>query len=419
MTHDHPELSGLLALCLLGSALPAGCASRAPRAGEASAGTAGFDAPSTAFGGSSSATSGSGPAGHGLPISLGGAGPSNSGGNGPISPGAECAKGTAVAEPIPSVLQLVVDISGSMNWVPGADEEPMNGEQSKWDVTREALKAAVADLPASTAIGLSLFPNNPRFGECIRNRVEVPIDLLGAVGSVQRARFGEALDEVDPGDGTPTHAAFLFGAQTVAASSLPGKKFVLLITDGVPTWTVDCGGNGGEPVDNAELIAAVGETFAQGGISTFVIGSPGSEDARADLSQMASQGGTARSGCSDAGPNFCHLDMTSAPDFAAALAQGLADVAGVLGTCEYAVPSAPPGLEVDPRLVNVLFTRGDGTQTSIPKDAVGDCASGWKYDSEAAPTKITLCGSDCTAVEADTLSSIDILFGCSTETNVK
>jgi hypothetical protein len=167
------------------------------------------------------------------------------------------------------------------------------------------------------------------------------------------------------------------------------------------------------------LIAEVDGAFKDAtSVSTFVIGSPGSEDARGDLSQMASKGGTAKAGCSDAGPTYCHLDMTTATDFAEALSAGLAEVAGQIGTCEYAVPSAPAGLELDPSLVNVLYTKGDGSQVSIPQDAKGDCSSGWQYDDPTAPTKITLCGTDCSTVQADQSAKIDVIFGCKTETNV-
>jgi hypothetical protein len=171
-------------------------------------------------------------------------------------------------------------------------------------------------------------------------------------------------------------------------------------------------------VENGPLIQAVASAHDSDAISTFVIGSPGSEPARGDLSQMASKGGTARPGCSDTGPEYCHLDMTSATDFAAALASGLAEVAGAIGTCEYTVPPAPAGLELDTMLVNVRFTKGDGTQSLIGQDAVGDCASGWQYDNPMNPTKITLCGSDCDAVKADQGAKIDVIFGCRTETTV-
>jgi hypothetical protein len=338
-----------------------------------------------------------------------------------ITPGSECAKGTAAADAIPAVVQMVIDTSGSMRWGADGDEFPDFGE-SKWEITGTALIDAVKKLPASVAVGLNFYPNgaSEQGKECINNEIGLPIALLGEANSRQRRNFENAVGFAFPNGGTPTHAAFEFGAKTVKASTLNGKKFVLLITDGVPTYRLDCSGDGETGVENAPLIAAVKAVHDADGISTFVIGSPGSDDARGDLSQMASVGGTAKPGCSDSGqPEYCHLDMTDAgKDFAAALAAGLAEVAGAIGTCEYAVPPPPKGFELDTSLVNVLYTKGDGSQSSIPQDAKGDCASGWQYDDPAAPTKITLCGSDCEAIKADQGAKIDVIFGCKTETNV-
>jgi hypothetical protein len=110
--------------------------------------------------------------------------------------------------------------------------------------------------------------------------------------------------------------------------------------------------------------------------------------------------------------------MTSAPDFGAALSAGLADIAGQIGMCEYAVPPPPAGETIDPLLVNVLLTGADGTQATIPQDAEGKCLSGWQYDNNDNPTKITLCGSDCERVKSDQGAKIDVIFGCVRETNV-
>jgi hypothetical protein len=334
----------------------------------------------------------------------------------PITRDAACADGTGVGDAIPAVVEMVIDISGSMDWGADGNRTPRRG-MSKWDISSVALKDAVTKLPASIAVGINFYPHNPQGDACIRNRIALPIALLGANNSVQRRAFNAAIDAANPAGGTPTHAAFKFGAETVAASTLAGRKFVLLITDGVPTYSLDCSGDGKAAVDNQPLIDEVA-TAAMGAVSTFVIGSPGSEDARADLSKMATNGGTAKAGCSDAGPSYCHLDMTTAADFGAALSAGLADVAGQIGTCEFTVPPAPAGKTLDPNLVNVIYTRADGTESSIPQDAKGDCASGWMYDNAQNPTKITLCGVDCDAVKADGGAKIDVIFGCTTETNI-
>lgn len=335
-----------------------------------------------------------------------------------ITPDEACAEGSATADAIPAVVQMVVDTSGSMDWVPGTEMRARNGQQSKWDITSQALKDAVAKLPSSVAVGLNFYPNTGNDMPCINNRIALPIALLGAANSTQRRNFNRAVDNAGPQGGTPTHAAFRFGEAAVSDSMLAGQKFVLLITDGIPTRTLECMGDGKNAVDSAPLIAEVGADLAKDGVKTFVIGSPGSEDARTDLSKVATAGGTATAGCSDAGPNYCHLDMTTAPDFAAALAAGLAQISGQISTCEYTVPPAPPGKDLDPTRVNVLYTHGDGKQSSIPQDATGMCASGWQYDNPAAPTKITLCGTDCDAVKGDMGAKIDVIFGCTTETNV-
>jgi len=336
-----------------------------------------------------------------------------------ITPDAACATGSGAADAIPAVVEMVIDISGSMLESPVAGMRRPARNMTKWAITAAALKDAVTKLPASIAVGVNFFPNNPQRGSCINNHIDVPIALLGAANSPQRRAFNTAIDGARPADGTPTHDAFKFGSETVAASKLAGRKFVLLITDGKPTYSLMCMGDGMTGVDAQPLIDAVGAAFkANPSISTFVIGSPGSEDARGDLSKMATNGGTAKAGCSDAGPAYCHLDMTTATDFGTALSAGLADIAGQIGTCEFTVPPPPAGKNLDPSQVNVLYTHGDGKQSSIPQDATGMCMSGWQYDNPASPTKITLCGTDCDAVKADQGAKIDVLFGCTTQTNV-
>lgn len=333
----------------------------------------------------------------------------------PITPADACADGTGTADAIPAVVQMVVDTSGSMDWVPGTEMRARNGQMSKWDITSAALKDAVAKLPASVAVGLNFYPNTGNDMPCINNRIALAIGLLGAANSGQRRNFNRAVDAAGPQGGTPTHAAYRFGEAAVAGSMLTGQKFVLLITDGIPTRTLDCMGDGKTAVDSGPLITEVGEDLAKNGVKTFVIGSPGSEDARTDLSKMASAGGTATPGCSDNGPNYCHLDMTTAKDFAAALAEGLAQIAGQISTCEFTIPPPPPGKTLDTGRVNVNYTHGDGKQSTILHDSTGMCAAGWKYDDDTAPTKIVLCGSDCDVVKADQGAKVDVIFGCQTE----
>lgn len=87
--------------------------------------------------------------------------------------------------------------------------------------------------------------------------------------------------------------------------------------------------------------------------------------------------------------------------------------------CEFNIPAPPMGETLDPNRVNVVFTDGNGNQTSIlqvPNQA--SCSStngGWYYDVPSAPTKVLLCPASCTVVQADDMGKVDVLFGCATE----
>ncbi|MEO8183619.1 MAG: vWA domain-containing protein [Deltaproteobacteria bacterium] len=220
------------------------------------------------------------------------------------------------------LIQFVVDTSGSMNWVAGTERVPMSDEQSKWKITQPALAAAIAGLPDDVVVGLTYYPNtSQQSAECYRPEVGAALAPLSAE---HRTIIQQVNQATTPFGGTPTHAAYEFGVQQLQASTLEGPRFSLLLTDGIPTYTRECAGNGRERVDSAPLIRDV-EADLQSGIRTFVIGLPGSEEARAELSRMASVGGTAPPGCSHEGPSFCHFDTTSEADFSRALNRALAE----------------------------------------------------------------------------------------------
>jgi hypothetical protein len=318
------------------------------------------------------------------------------------------------------VLELVVDVSGSMG-----REAPGGGNRTKWDVTQEALSNAIDELGAQTAVGVLYYPNkgtsasdSPRdVTECVNTDTMVAIDVLGAPNSQVRDRLQQSLLDASPGGGTPTHDAYQYalvnGMQVYNSSA---SKFMLLITDGQPTFLQSCVGTGNvdDPVAEQPIVDAVSAAF-QGGIRTFVIGSPGSEenvstgaDARPWLSRAAKAGGTDVPGCTDDGPNFCHLDMTQEPDFAAALEEGLGQIAGQINTCTYVVPAPPPGQEIDMSKVNLIVTAGGESQLVLPDD-MGDCSEGWQVNGDG---QIVLCEGTCQRVQQDGSASVRLLFGC-------
>jgi hypothetical protein len=126
------------------------------------------------------------------------------------------------------------------------------------------------------------------------------------------------------------------------------------------------------------------------------------------LSRAAKAGGTDVPGCTDDGPNFCHLDMTEEPDFAAALSAGLGAIAGQINTCTYSVPPPPDGQEIDLSKVNLIVTAGDESQLVLPDD-MGDCSEGWQLN---ADQQIVLCADTCTRVQQDGGATVKLLFGC-------
>lgn len=337
-----------------------------------------------------------------------------------IDPNQACAQSSTTVDAVPSILELVVDTSGSMDWPPGW--APVNPDDSKppgatkWEITRDALKTAVDSLDGATALGANFFPDttdNDPDSVCLRNEVALPIAALGAATSKQRANWTAALDTVVPFGATPTEGAYLYGVDQLGKTKLAGNQFLLLITDGTPTCTLDCEcTDNNAAVDSGPLIDDAKQALA-GGIRTFVIGSPGSEDTRSVLSAIAREGGTGQAGCSDHGPDYCHLDMTTEPDLAKGLAGALDQIAASLRSCEYPLPPAPDNRTLDPGLVNVLYTPSGGKSKTIARDSSkSDCNEGWQYAADGQ--SITLCGDACAAAQADPGSQVDILLGCKT-----
>ncbi len=307
------------------------------------------------------------------------------------------------ADIIPPIIELVIDTSGSM-----LEDAPGGG--TKWDVTEVALEQAINGTPGMPdvgAVGINYYPNVPTSagGPCIQNQVAVGIAPLDAT---HRTAITDSLAAQNPKGATPTHDAYVFGLQALVATTQQGSRVIVLMTDGAATNGISCS----DTVDNTSLIAQVASA-TNAGVRTFVVGSPGSEAFRDVLSQMATAGGTAKPGCSDTGPTYCHFDMTTSSNLAADLAQALTDITGQALSCEFDVPEPPPGKEFAEDKVNVVFTDGSGTETDIFKDGSGGCTKGWVFSPDR--TKVILCGADCDMVKADPQGKIDILFGCDTK----
>ncbi len=136
--------------------------------------------------------------------------------------------------------------------------------------------------------------------------------------------------------------------------------------------------------------------------------SDGGSDMRPWLSKAAMAGGTATAGCTEEGPNFCHMDMTQEPDFGAALREGLGAIAGQINSCTYAIPAPPAGQTIDLTQVNLMVTSSGGTELILP-DNQGDCSEGWQLNDES---QIVLCDATCKRVQENLSARVELLFGC-------
>jgi von Willebrand factor type A domain len=320
-----------------------------------------------------------------------------------------CAGQTAGVETTPAVLQLVVDTSGSMNQgAPGT-------RSSKWIVTRRAMLDAIDEMPASTSIGVVFYPDASidEIPRCFDEEADVAIQQLEGDRSPQRQRIQRAFETQSPDGGTPTHDAYRYAFDQLAASDAVGSRFVVVITDGTPTFSLGCVGTGliEDPVDPTPLVGEASRSLERG-VKTFVIGSPGSEGARESLSRMAEAGGTAAAGCSHQGPNYCHFDMTEEQDFATALTRALGTISGLALSCSYDIPQPGGGQVLDPAKVNVLFTPPGAATELIAQNAGGTCNEGWQYSENGS--RVELCGSTCDRVRSSD-GSLTLEFGCTTE----
>jgi hypothetical protein len=242
-----------------------------------------------------------------------------------------------------------------------------------------------------------------------------------------------------PSTTTPTAPA-LQGAIDHALAwkmSHPGDVIaVVLVTDGEPNVC-----NNGTVADVVG-IAAMGWNNGMG-VKTFVIGvtSPGAMCALdpnppnvMDLDAVASAGGTGKA---------LVVDVTKDPS------KELTDELNMIRTtitqtmtktevmttklaCEYTIPKtvmAGTGVVFDKDKVNVDFTSNKGVKQQVYRvDSLDKCAStkalGWYYDDNAMPTKILLCPSGCSTIQAPTADGgvdpsvagsapkVDVTLGC-------
>jgi len=427
-----------LALTLAATAAGLGCSSTTDpgegltggAVGKGGTGVVGMGGSSSGGSNGSGANNGSGASGGSIVIGTGGglgSGASNgSGAAAGMNGSAGACTGTMATgqKGAGAVVLFLVDTSLSMAQAPGGTMGGRGmqggGGMTKIASTQAALTQAFAALSPSLNVGLIFFPH-VAFGTmpCFDKTVEVPIATLDAN---QLMLLDTQVNGVTPDGSTPTNDAYSFAVDTLKATTAPGDKYIVLITDGEPTYSLGCMGDGRTAVDTGTtgpLIDAATAAYATDGIKTFVVGSPGSENARGALSAMARVGGTGPMGCMDSGtPEYCHFDMTTSMNFSASLTAALGAITSQIPVdCSFALPKPPVGMTLDLNSVNVTVTNDDMSKTQIARDPGGDCATdGWIYVGNP-PTGVQLCGKLCDSVKAQSMPSIDVQYGCGQRVN--
>lgn len=236
-----------------------------------------------------------------------------------------------------------------------------------------------------------------------------PAVEISAAGD--RAALVTSLTSHEPEGLTPTAPALAGAIQHAQERELadPTRKVVaVLATDGFPT---EC--------DPAEIdeVASIAQAGVQGtpSVETYVIGvfsAAQEQEARANLNQIAAAGGTQEA-----------FIITTGNDVATLFLEALNEIRGAALTCDFAIPEAQNGEQLDFGQVNLEFIDSEGESRQLvnvsDESACADTSgTGWYYvrdpDSDQ-PTQITVCPDVCDEFQsAMGASQVNLQIGCAT-----
>lgn len=327
---------------------------------------------------------------------------------GPKGTGSACVSEVASAELAPTNLIFIYDKSGSMG-----DAATGFDPAKKWIPVGTGMKEFFADGYSKTLrASLQFFPLND---DTIETTCAYPYGQpTVALTSASDAAFTQAIDGTKPSGGTPTLPA-LQGAIAYAkqvATDRPGDKTaVVLVSDGEPGFW-DAGQSAFVPgcQDNDVTHAsAVAKSAFEGSpsVPTYVIGVGAKLEA---LNTIASAGGTKSAVIVDAAdPSKTKTDIVGA----------LAAIRRSEVSCDFSIPPAPAGQELDPYAVNVVLQQADGTEKVLGYSKGCATSEGWQYDNVAAPKRILLCSTACNDARSAAVGKVSIAFGCKTHVAVQ
>jgi hypothetical protein len=366
-------------------------------------------------------------------------------GTGPATAGSTstCAPIVNPVTAVPPILMFQIDITGSM----GLPTSTTNGI-SKWEATKTAFASALTRLPWDWIVGVTFFN---RMGSSYSAEQEVIVPLA-PMDQTHIAEINNAIEYQTPSGGTPTFCAWDAAAKMVSAYTPPvdsvyaqSQRFVVLMTDGVPTVDRDCktlgsspGGNNSITQDEYNYFAsAVKDTTEKTGLRTFVIGVPGSDDPqgatydpRCMLSELAEAGGTALpaectstvgvGACTPTDPgSYCHMDLTTSADFAHSLEDVIVNrIAHSVVSCDYPIPAVRSDVYVDAKHTSVLYAASESAAPqTLTLATTAACADGDYFfvtDTRGRVTTVTMCPKKCQEMQGNPNGQLKVQFVCIT-----
>jgi hypothetical protein len=318
-----------------------------------------------------------------------------------------CADQTLLGDP-PN-LYFILDRSGSM------------AEDNKWPTIVSVLANLVVGLGPRAVVGAAVFPAPNDTTGCTPG-VEVSPPTRGDSPAGRAGPSATALltilGHIAANGGTPTAATLQ--SLTSRVTSLPGKTYVILATDGGPNCnaSASCDVSGCElNIENAAAACTPGGTLnccddssygsslscldaqptidavkalAADGVPVYVVGVPGSAPYAALLDSLAQAGGTARQG----EPQYYAADDADQATFSSVLSRVAAKITG---TCTLTLDAAAP----DPMDVNVFLD-----EQVLPQAG----SDGWTLTDKT----VTLLGASCQKVLDGDVIDVRVVAGCPT-----
>jgi hypothetical protein len=228
----------------------------------------------------------------------------------------------------------------------------------------------------------------------------------------------DAVNAAEPSGGTPTAAALASALNyfTVGAgAAIQGQKYVLLATDGGPNCNADntcdaahctqnldgqcasgncCAKSAQNCLDDTSVVTQI-KGLADAGVSTFVVGIPGTEKYAQYLDTFAVSGGVPNP---DAPPSYYAVSAKGG-------VQGLVDdftsiTTHLVRDCNVALENTPQNLD----LVNVAV------DCQIIPYANG---AGWSITGTDQKT-LVIAGDACQTIQTNGAERVDVVYGCPT-----